>query len=199
MDNQGITLIELLLSTVILSLIIIVSYRFWQYFQDSFDFTFSHSVSGSDVARISDTMARELRGLKSADNGAYALDITNDQELSFYANVDTDSQMEKVHYSLSGNDLLRSVINPSGDPAVYDPGTSSTTTLISGVVNGTDPIFLYYNGDWPTDQINNPLTASRQLDTRMITISLKVVSDINQTVSPSSLQNSVMLRSLKDN
>ena len=94
-NRDGYTLIELMMSIVIIGMVMIVSFAFWRYFSESFDFTFGKSVSVSDAYRATSIIVRELREVRYGDEGSYPLNITNDQELAFFADVDEDGEAEE--------------------------------------------------------------------------------------------------------
>jgi prepilin-type N-terminal cleavage/methylation domain-containing protein len=197
--QSGFTAIEILISSVILGMVIITSYGFWRYFSESFQFSFGKSVSLSDVSRTTQRMVRELREAQESESGAYPLDTVLDNEIVFYADVDDDGQSERVHYWLDNNLVLRGIVEPTGDPPVYDPGSEAESIMVEGVVNQlSEPLFTYYNADWPSDVINNPLMINRQLDTRLIKLTLSISAEVDKTASPSTITNSVMLRRLKN-
>lgn len=64
-----------------------------------------------------------------------------------------------------------------------------------------EPIFEYYNGDWPGDTVNNPLPpGERLLNTRLVKIYLVVnVSEGPIGPQPFDISQTVNLRNLKDN
>ena len=197
--NAGFTGIEIMIASVILGLVIIISYGFWKYFTDSFDFSFGKSISMSDVYRTTSQIVRELRETQPGEDGSYSLETVNDQELAFFADVDEDGETERVRYWLNGTDLMKGLIEPSGSPAIYDPGTETARIVVSGVTDVSSPLFYYYNSDWPADTVNNPLQTDRQLETRLITVQLSILAEEDRTASASSITTSVNLRRLKDN
>src|SRR3990170_2544827 len=75
---------------------------------------------------------------------------------------------------------------------------STFKILTEDVRNGIDPIFYYYNGDWPADTLNNPLAQPVRLsDTKLMKVYLK----LNTEDDPSSdfiLESYTQLRILKE-
>jgi type II secretory pathway pseudopilin PulG len=103
-------------------------------------------------------LVRELRTARPADNGAYPLETVNDQEISFFCDFDFDGKTEKIRYFITDTQLFKGITKPSGYPIIYPPTEEKLIKLTDYVRNGSNPLFTYYNGDWPADQINNPLT-----------------------------------------
>lgn len=191
--QSGYTLIEIMMATVILGLVLMISFGFWNYVSESYSFAWGKSRSMTDVYRVTSKIVRELREVGYGEEGSHPLQVTNDQELSFFADEDEDGQTERVRYWLEGQRLMRGVVEPETG---YDTGLEVAKAVIEGVENGSEPLFYYYNSDWPADQVNNPLISDRQLATRMITVKLWLRSEDDQTASASAISSSVLLRRL---
>lgn len=138
--------------------------------------------------------------METAQGGSYELEQADDQEIVFYADIDQDNIAERVHYWLNGSNLMRGVTEPSGDPVVYDTGNETTSLVIESIANGADPIFYYYNQDWPTDTTNNPLNlGERLLSTTLINVTIGIKTTSSQLQDPVVLSQSVSLRRLRAN
>src|SRR3989338_5380993 len=96
------------------------------------------------------SMVKEIREASPAENGAFPLELADAQNIIFYSDIDSDEEIERVHYYLSGTDLVKGVMEPSGFPPAC-VGAKETTVLSHYVQNGTEPVFSYFNGDYPTD------------------------------------------------
>jgi hypothetical protein len=133
-----------------------------------------------------------LRRIGDGDDGSYPILNANSFDLKVFADIDKDGVVEKVHYYLSGTNLMVGVSNPSGFPLTY-PGTdSSSSVLISEVVNsGSQPIFFYYDGT------NNSISApvANLINVKMIEVNLFVdrkEGDLN-------IESYASLRNLSEN
>jgi len=145
------------------------------------------------------TMVRELRNLQVADNGAYPLERALDTEIIFYSDYDLDGQAERIRYFLSGTELSKGVIEPTGFPATYPSADEKVKVVAEDVRNGTTPIFYYYNGDWPDDTTNNPLdTPTRLSETKLMRVNL-IINQTTDTKHDFVLDSYVQLRALKQN
>ena len=133
-----------------------------------------------------------LRRMSDGDDGSYPILSANSFDLKFFSDIDKDGVVEKVHYYLSGADLMVGVSNPSGFPLSYPSGDSSSSVLVHNIVNGgTQPIFYYFNGQ------NNSVSApvGNLIDVKMIKVSLFVdrrEGDLN-------IESYASLRNLSDN
>jgi len=145
-------------------------------------------------------MAKELRELSLAESGSYPLVLADDQEIIFYSDIDQDIYSERVRYFLDGTDLKKGVIEPTGNPITYDLNNEIISIISTNVRNDTLPVFIYYNGDYPADTINNPLPSpARLIDTKLMHVFLRI--NINPLRSPNDfdLETEVQLRNLKTN
>jgi len=197
-NQRGVTLIELLMGMFMFVTIIASVAVFFNYLFDSYYFAFESGKTVDEIKFVMDKITSELREMDTSEEGAYALAVANDQELVFYADSDDDDEVELIRYFLEGTSLKRGTIAP-GDPSDWYGGAEEITTMSEFVQNGGEPIFSYYNGDWPGDEINNPLPSGDRLaSTRLIRIDLKVNTSPG-TLADVRTVSQVMLRNLKTN
>ncbi len=202
--RKGFTLIEVVITLGILSFLMAGIYGF---FIESYNFQTFVSEQNDAVSTARDGVEQlvyEIREAAPADTGAYTIELADEQELIFFSDVDADVLTERIRYFLDGTNLKKGVIEPTYDPLAeqtyaYD-GTEVITTIGQAVQNGVTPIFTYYNGDWPGDIVNNPLSyPADPTEVKLIKIYLEV--NINPAKVPETyqLENYVQLRNLKDN
>lgn len=197
--QAGFTYTELLVVMTIVIFILIAALNL-------FRFTFSQQteainsyVTVENANRAIETMLKEIRNSRNGENGAYVFVGMLDQELIFYSNEDQDDDVERIRYFLDEGVLKKGIIQPTGFPATYLTGNEITTDVTEYVRNDTDPVFYYYNGDWPTDTTNNPLSANRLLDTRLIEIHLLLNSNPEVLDNDYEVRSQTQIRMMKDN
>ena len=145
-------------------------------------------------------LVRELRTARNADNGAYPLETVNDQEISFYSDLDFDNQTEKIRYFLEGTSLFKGVTKPTGFPVTYPSTQEKLIKLTDYVRNGSAAVFTYYNGDWPADKTHNPLTLAKRLtETKLIRLYLRLNTQADKQNEDFILESYTQLRMLKNN
>ncbi|MCX7928607.1 MAG: prepilin-type N-terminal cleavage/methylation domain-containing protein [Patescibacteria group bacterium] len=197
--NKGFTLVEVLIVasiTVVLGLAILgLQYIISQNQVEVWRNYLSVDEANSNIS----TMARELRNAKTAENGAYALERAADSELIFYSDYNYDGRVDRIRYTLSGNSLIKGVIEPTGFPVNYPRQNEKIKVVAENVRNGTTPIFYYYNENWPQDTTNNPLnTPTRLSDTKLMRLYLEINPKENNNRNYI-LETYIQIRSLKEN
>lgn len=197
--NSGITLIEVIITMAITS-IIGISLVSLQYILSQNQIAVTKSYKSVDDANfVVSNLEKEIRRASSSENGAYLLNLAGDQEIIFYSDIDLDGIVEWVRYYLDGNNIVKETIDPVGFPPVYNFLDKKTKVVSEDVRNNTTPIFYYYNEDWPTDTVNNPLESDDRLsETKTIKIYLRLNSDDNPE-KDYSIESFVQIRSVKNN
>ncbi len=195
---NGFTLIELLVSAVLITMLggALVGLQFA--FKQNQVSVWQNYENVNQANRIISTMEKELRNIHESGNGSYPLVTASDQEVIFYCDYDYDGDIERIRYSKSSTQIIKGVIEPVGIPATYPLANEKAVIIAENIRNGTDPLFYYYNGDWPNDTTNNPLAlADRIADTKMVRIVIRINIKVD-TKSDYVLDSSVLLRSLKE-
>jgi hypothetical protein len=195
------TLIELL---VAISVALIAMEGFTYLFIKTWDtnkFVLEEGMASAAASRATNKIVIQLRAVQQADNGDYPIESADDFDLVFYCDVDDDGVVERVHYFLDqANDQLNmGVSNPiAGNPVTYPNSDDEVTVVTSYVVNESDnPIFYYYNDDYPGDTVNNPLSTPTNVgNIQMIRVHLFV--NINPVHAPDNIniESFVDLRNL---
>jgi len=196
-SEAGFTLIEVLVSSAIL-VILAMGFLSIQYVLSQNQVSAWRNYLSIESANVAmSAIVHELRDARASDIGSYTLEVANDQEIIFYSDYDYDGVVERIRYSLSGYNLTKGIVEPSGSPLSY-PLASEKTKVVSDIVqNATQPIFYYYNSDWPSDTTNNPLTASDRIaEARQVKIILITNADPDDTKNDYVLESDVRLRML---
>lgn len=197
---SGFTLIELIITTAILSFFISGLVAFDRLLSESQTLISQSSESFNEANIGVEAMIKEMRNAKYSDNGAYPISLVEDQQIVFYSNIDNDPDVEKIRYFVENNELKRGVINPVGNPATYPAENEQVNLVINFVQNQSNPVFYYYNGDWPTDTVNNPLPAPARLaDTKMIKVVLTINPKPTRPESQYTIESYAQIRNLKTN
>lgn len=198
--QNGITLIETIVMISVFTLIMVAIGGLILSFYRSYNYNFQQTAAITEARKGIETMVKEIRGARTAEDGSYPLVEAGDFAFIFYSDIDRDGIVERVRYFLDGTDFKKGVVEPSGDPPQYVLSNEKIDVLSYYVRNGSIPVFTYYNGDWPTDTVNNPLpTLTRLSDTKLMHVYLKINVDPNRPPDDFDLESDSQIRNLKIN
>jgi len=199
-SGSGFTLIEILVSAAIM-VILAAGFLGLQYILSRNQVTaWSNYFAIESSNTAMSTLIRELRNAQPSGNGGYSLESLQDFEIIFYSDYDFDSHIERLRYTLTGSQFVKGIIEPVGDPAVYDPATEDVKVISDIIRNGANPVFYYYNSGWPQDTVNNPLLQiDRIADTRYVKLILKSNPNPNNSDFDYVLESDTRVRMLQDN
>ena len=155
------------------------------------------------VSRSVSDLTKYIRKARQSDAGAYPIVSADDNELTFFSDYDNDGQTERLHiYFTDAEDTVyMGVRNPSGTfPITYASGDGETIKLAEHIVNTTsDPVFLYYNKNYPGDLANNPVDTSADVsEIRLVKIFLKINIDPNNAPDNIQQETFVEMRNLSE-
>jgi len=201
-DNHfGLTLVEIL---VALGIFLVITTLVWTFVKQSYffqSFALEQTTSINEAQRGVETMVKELREAMPADTGAYPIEKADNFEMIFYSDYDGDNSVEKVRYYLDGSDFIKGVTEPTGVPLQY-LSQNENIVILSRYVRNTqeEPVFVYYNGDYPGDTENNPLTTPAEPTVlKLVHVYLKINAIPEKAPKAFLLESDVQIRNLKDN
>lgn len=199
-DQRGMSIVELLVATSILIILMgVLSVVMLRTFYVN-RFTIEQGMNVAEVQKTIRSFTAKLREAKQADDGAYLIMLADDNELTFYANIDSDSATERLHYFVEDNKLKLGIAESSGFPVTYPVNDEEVRIVGNGIVNNvSQPVFHYYNRDYPTDTVNNPLsTPVDPVDIGMVKIDLYVNVNTIQVPDSTHMETFVRPRNIKD-
>lgn len=144
--SSGLTMIETLvwiflfiaaMSAVVLTLV---------YFYRTNLYSISQASAISSAQRGLEQVVRTIREGAYSSEGAFPIVSIAANDFVFYADIDTDSLIERVHYYISGSNLVRGIIEPTGNPPAYT--SAEATSTIAQYVRNVDQgltTFRYYD------------------------------------------------------
>lgn len=158
-------------------------------------------VKQSEGRKVLKQIVDEVRRAEESSIGSFPIAVAQEYELEFYANVDSDSYREKVHYWLDGTTLMYGITKPSGNPLSYI-GTELQTEVAHDVKNEeqTTPLFSYFDETYTGSSSSTPLTQPVDVaDIHMIKIQLELERDPTKTPVPLHVETIAQIRNLKTN
>ena len=195
------TLVEVL---VAISIMLIAMEGFTLLFLKSWDtnkFILEEGMASAAASRATSKIVSQLRSIRQADNGDYPIESADDFDFKVYVDIDKDGVTERVHYFLdqAADQLKVGVTNPvAGTPVSYPAADDTVSILANYVVNeAVNPVFYYYNQNYPGDAVNNPINTPAAIDQiRLVRVHLYV--NINPVHAPDNIniESFVDLRNL---
>ena len=166
--------------------------------------TYPKNISGSlttaqDTQVLLKTMLKELRSMQPGANGAYPLVSVGTSTISFFDDADNNGTMEQITYYMASSSIYRGVIQPFGNPLVYNPATQVNKMIVTNVRNSSStPVFQYFDGNYTgtSSPLVQPVTTT---DVRLIKINLTLDVDVNKSPVPVTYTVQASLRDLKTN
>lgn len=143
----------------------------------------------------------EIRKVRQADNGDYPVESGDQFDLKVYMDVDGDGVTERVHYYLSDGTIYRGITEPTATVPITYPNGDDTTEVFVNYISNTNaqPVFYYYNRDYPSDTVNNPLATPVSVENvRLIKIHLLVNIDPINAPNNVNVESFAELRNLNN-
>ena len=195
-QEKGFTLIEMMVAIAVLVIMMGAITAF---------FVFLYRQQGADIVRMNrigvasravETMSLEIRKINRAEDGSFPIESAQEQTLIFYSDVDNDGLTERIEYFLSGTDLERKLIEPTGDPYEYT-SAEAITIVARDVRNGAESVFRYYDESYTGsgDPLADPVNVT---EVRVVEISLDINSDNRYLTQPFHIETKVHPRNLKN-
>jgi prepilin-type N-terminal cleavage/methylation domain-containing protein len=197
--NKGFTLIEILVVTLIFTIIIIALTEFER------DIFYLNTVqsgslsSATDAQSILNTMVKEIRAASQGADGSYPIVTAGTSTLTFFSDIYENGVQEKVMYFISSTTLKKAVFVPTGAPLSYPTATTTTIILASNVRNATSTnIFDYFDSTYTgtSSPLVQPVTVSA---IRLVRITLVLDTYTNRPMAPVTYTSQVSIRNLKNN
>jgi len=148
-DDQGFSLIELLISAAIIPVILGAAYLAFGSMSGNYSKVEAVSEATGEAQTGLDTLVRELRQAQEIKDGGGAFAAATATSCSFYCDVDRDGTPERVTYYVDSTDLYRSVSEASIAVYPYDFVDAPAVRLmnVGGMTSGV--VFTYYDQSAP--------------------------------------------------
>lgn len=194
---RGFTLIEAVVVVSITALMMLVVTNLILMFYRTSEYTLENAKAINNARAGIETATRDIREATYANDGSYPLLSIATSSITVYANVDNDTQVERIRYQLSNGTLYRIVANPTGNPPTYTNPTYATTTVAESVANtSATPLFRYY--DTTSTEIVPPGGNFAPFLLDVASVQMTLIIDINTktTPLPFTLSNWARLRNI---
>ncbi|GIW66371.1 MAG: hypothetical protein KatS3mg095_0269 [Candidatus Parcubacteria bacterium] len=166
---KAMTLIEILISLLIIGFIIITLFFFTINISNFNTYFVFNLGKHQEIISTANIMSRELKSMLQSNVGNYPIEKATNNEIVFYSDIDNDGLVERIRYFIENNNLKKGIVKPQGNPLSYDLNQEKILTLIYNLTNSN--IFEYYDK-------NNQLTFDIN-NIKIIKINLSAVEPIN--------------------
>jgi len=198
-NSRGFTILELIISIGIFSILAVGAGAFFGYALQNqrliWDQLDAQNEGRNAVAQITDY----LRKAQQSSTGAYTIESAATSSLIFYANVDSDSYVEKVRFFRLGSILKRGIIKPSGNPLIYNSANENFLEVAHYLTNpNTSTIFSYYDENYTGtgSALIQPVDVTK---IRVVRVQLQLDKNPQKSPIPFYAESVVSVRNLKTN
>jgi len=144
--QRGFTMIETLvwIAVFIAAMLAIVSTLL--YFYRTNAYTLEQATAITSAQRGLEQVVRTIREGAYSSQGAFPIVSIAANDFVFYADTDDDALIERVHYYISGTNLMRGVVEATGNPPDYT--SPEMTSVIADYVRNVEQsitTFRYYD------------------------------------------------------
>lgn len=195
--SSGFTLVEAMLTISIGTLLVVGIVGFMIEAGRLQTFISEQSEAVETANDATQHMTKALRETTDGADGSYALEVTESNTVTFYSDIDTDADAEQITYTLSGTEIIQSIIEPTDAPAEYLTENQTDKTIATSIVNGTytnTAIFSYYDVD--NVLLDEPIDLA---EVTLIQVHLDVNVDPNRIPDTHTIETFIQLRNLNDN
>lgn len=193
--KKGFTFVETLVALGVFALLMVALTSSVLFFYRSNSYVMEQSYAISEGRKGIENMVENIREAIYSETGDYPVKKIGHHQIVFYADVDWDSDAEKVKYFIDDKKLKKSVTEASGDPLSYSSSASSTSVISDSVRNAENEVktFVYYdkNGDKMTEAEFDNIA-----DVAFVRVSLVVNIDPTDKPRKFTLRSSASLRNV---
>jgi type II secretory pathway pseudopilin PulG len=193
MKLRGITLVELIVAIGIMSIVTLGMSVLFSVAWSSQAYQIKLGQASLIASRGVNAVVKNIRQAQQGDDGSFLLQSGDDFDIVFFANIDEDESVERIHYYLSGNSFFLGVTDPDvAPPYSYPVGDTTVTTVSTNVVNtASDFIFEYYDSSGTV--LTAPVTPG---SVRMVQVKLLVDVDPFSSPIPVTIKSRTTMRNL---
>ncbi|MFA5926289.1 MAG: prepilin-type N-terminal cleavage/methylation domain-containing protein [Parcubacteria group bacterium] len=201
-EEKGMTLVEMLIAMFIFIIMMFGSVYLLSQIYKRYGFAMEQGMSTHAVQHSLKIVLEELRGIRQSDAGSYPIEEAENFSFTAFSDADKDGTTERIHYFFEDGKIKKGITEPGGTPPSYPEGDQSVSIIAEHVVNTAEqPLFYYFDGNYPVDQENNPLSTPVSPISGIRMVKIDIFYNLNPFRSPDNvrLESYVELRNLKDN
>jgi len=199
-NERGITTITELLMVVSIMAFVFGAIFDMLYFGEKRWVQTSHDTEARQNGRIAvSKITKETREAQSPSDDEYGISIAGKNELQFYADINSNPGPERIHYYLSGNQLIRGELNPSTTEEPWDYSGSEQTEVVAEYIrnNASSPIFKYYDKNG-SELTGLPMSLADRRKVSLIETIILVDVDTGEKPDQTEISSEGQLRNLRE-
>lgn len=199
MKNKGFTIIELMVVIAVASILMILVSNVLVSVLFGSNQQFLAMTNVDQAVSVSTKFTNDLRNATNGVDGSSPLYIADANQIIFYSNSGGAINSNRIRYYLSGTTLYRGVIVPTGSPLTYNLASEVVRSVQTDVVNGVNPIFTYFDGDY--SGLESPLAQPVNINnTKYIKMNLVILKKAQENSTDTfSVSAGGVIRNLKTN
>jgi len=149
MTNRGMTLIEAIVWMTVFIFALGATVASIRSFYRANAYTFKQAQAVEEIRRGTEGAVEAIREAGYGSNGAYPVISMGEHAFSFYSDIDSDPFVERIRYFLEEDELRLGIIDPTGDPPLYDTESEVVTTAALHVRNAiaATSTFQYFDAE----------------------------------------------------
>ena len=188
---KGFTFIETIITIFVFTLamgavmaFIIMGYRTQSY-------ALGQARAIQEARRGIEAMVKEIREARTGEDGSYVIYNAQDNEFSFFSDIDRDLAIEKVRYFSDGTNFKKGIIEPTVTNGIADYSGEEEISILSQYVRNAPSIFRYFDANG--EELFNP---DRRKNVKLMEVSLVINIDPNRAPNDFELKSDVYIRNL---
>jgi len=145
LDDRGLTLVELLVVSTLMSMVIVSTYLLLSTTQNVSSMSMAQSFAYDEAQHAVDTMTMEIRQAQENEEGRGAFTIAEPNRVQFFLDTNGDGRPELVTYYVDSGKLYRTVAPATNTEPPFSFGPPGVATIIiSHLDSSTEAIFCYH-------------------------------------------------------
>jgi prepilin-type N-terminal cleavage/methylation domain-containing protein len=194
-DERGLTLVELMMASALLSLVLAASAAAL--------FSYQQTAASSDVRlenlteaqAIMDVVSRDVRTATRPAAGESPFLVASANEVRFYANLRTTTgpKLVRLYVDTASGRVIEEAIEPTGAPPYSYTSTPVVRVVGRHFANGSGQPLLTYVDDEGNTLGPVPLTATQRLQIHAVRIDLSIRKSTSLSVRPTTVRTTVRL------
>ena len=194
-DERGLTLIELIMASALLSLVLAAAGTALASYQRTAASSDIRLENLTEAQAIMDVVSRDIRTATRPSAGASPFLLANNNEVRFYANLETTTGPKQVrlYVDTASSRVIEEAIEPAGAPPYTYTSTPEVRVVGRHFANAASQPLLTYLDDQGNALGPTPLTSAQRLQIESVRIELSIRKSTNLSVRATTVRTTVRL------